>query len=88
MTTMNAKRLKELVETYRTAYTPVDDTIERDKLKTELHAEIDRLYNITENIYPKEMFARFCKVAQKVANQANGMFLEVVAHSDLNEAAA
>jgi hypothetical protein len=66
---------------------PTRPTIaELDAQRAAIEAEIDRLYKISENIYPAEMFKTFCEVSQDVAKQAQGMFIEAISQGADNVA--
>lgn len=95
MTHMNATQLKGLIEQYGRLGAPAPASAKGKKKPSleELNqsrrthesqqaiidAEIDRLYGVVDNTYPKEMFERFCEVSQKVAEQAQGMLVEAIA---------
>jgi hypothetical protein len=48
--------------------------------RTVIEAEIDRLYGVVDNVYPKEMFERFCKATEKLSKQAQGLLIELLAN--------
>lgn len=53
---------------------------EVDAQRRAIGAEIDRLYAVVNNVYPKEMFERFCEVTEKLVKQMQGIFIESLAH--------
>lgn len=52
---------------------------ELDAQRAAIDAEINRLYEIADNVYPQEMFQTFCETSQEVTKQAKGQLIELLA---------